>query len=84
MALRTAIGYLKQGDWKQAHEIVQSDESTFGCWAHGIVHMLEGDVANARYWYRRAHRSYPESPDASAEVAALAQALNDSNTEDAR
>jgi len=82
MALGTAIGYLKQGDWKQAHEIVQSDESTLGCWAHGIVHMLEGDVGNARYWYRRAHRSYPESPDASAEVAALAQALNDSNTED--
>lgn len=83
MALGTAIRYLKQGDWKRAHEIVQTDESTLGCWAHGIVHMLEGDFGNARYWYRRAHRSFPASQDASAEVAALAQALKDSTAKDA-
>ena len=77
MALGTAIRYLKQGDWKRAHEIVQTDESTFGCWAHGIVHMMEGDIGNARYWYRRAHRSYPAGTDATAELAALAQAWKD-------
>lgn len=77
MSLGTAIRYLKQGDWEHAHTIVQSDESPFGCWAHGIVHMMEGDVGNARYWYRRAHRAYPATADAKVELAALAQAWKD-------
>ena len=48
-----------KGDWQKAHAIVQNDASSLGCWAHGIVHMLEGDLGNARYWYRRAHRAFP-------------------------
>ena len=77
MTVGTAIRYLKQGNWKRAHEIVQADESTFGCWAHGIVHLIEGDIGNARYWYRRAHRSFPADNDAAAELAVLAQAWKD-------
>ena len=77
MALGTAIRHLRHGDWQKAHVIVQADESTFGCWAHGIVHMMEGDYGNARYWYRRAHRSYPAGNDTTAEVAALARAWKD-------
>ena len=74
MPLGTAIRYLEHGDWQRAHEIVQADESTFGCWAHGVVHLMEGDVGNARYWYRRAHRAYPADVDAASELAALALA----------
>ena len=55
----------KKGDWQKAHAIVQNDESQLGCWAHGIVHMLEGDLGNARYWYRRARpRRFPRERDA--------------------
>ena len=82
MALGTAIRYLKQGDWQRAHEIVQADESTLGCWAHGIVHLIEGDIGNARYWYRRAHRSFPASADTASELAALTQALKDATAKD--
>jgi hypothetical protein len=71
MTLDTAIKHLQQGDWQKAHAIVQDDESAMGCWAHGIVHMLEGDMSNARYWYRRAGRPFPREPDASAEIDAL-------------
>lgn len=77
MSVGTAIRYLKRGDWERAHTLVQSDESAFGCWAHGIVHMMEGDVGNARYWYRRAHRPYPTEADAAVELAALAEAWKD-------
>jgi Tfp pilus assembly protein PilF len=53
--LRRALALLEQGDWQAAHKIVQQDEdSPLACWAHGIAHMLEGDTANARYWYREA------------------------------
>ena len=82
MPLGTAIRHLKQGDWKRAHEIVQQDESALGCWAHGIVHMMEGDIGNARYWYRRAHRAYPTTADTASELAALTQALKDATAKD--
>jgi hypothetical protein len=71
MALNTAIRHLKKGDWAKAHAVVQNDASHMGCWAHGIVHMLEGDLGNARYWYRRAGRPFPRERDASAEIDAL-------------
>ena len=74
MALNTAIRHLKTGNWQKAHAVVQNDASEFGCWAHGIVHMLEGDVPNARYWYRRAGRSFARAQDPSAEIDALVTA----------
>ena len=48
MALGTAIRHLRKGDWSKAHTLVQNDESALGCWAHGIVHLMEGDLGNAR------------------------------------
>lgn len=78
MPIGTAIRYLKKGEWEKAHAIVQEDESQLACWAHGIVHMQEGDLSNARYWYRRAHRKFPETVDMQAEIAALATAVKES------
>jgi len=75
MAISTAIRHLQRGDWEKAHSIVQNDNSEMGCWAHGIVHMLEGDLGTARYWYRRAGRPFPREHDASAEIDALVMAL---------
>ena len=74
--MTSALGHLRRGDWQAAHEIVQQDEdSPLACWAHGIVHIMEGDLPNARYWYRQAQRALPAEPDARAEVAKLAAAL---------
>jgi hypothetical protein len=75
MALNTAIRHLQRGDWQKAHAIVQTDDTDMGCWAHGIVHMLEGDIGNARYWFRRAGRPFPRDRDASAEIDALVTML---------
>ena len=75
MPLGTAVRHLRKGDWSKAHEIVQHDDTELGCWAHGIVHMMEGDLGNARYWYRRAGRPFPRERDASAEIDALVTAL---------
>jgi len=72
--LRQAAALLTQGNWRAAHEIVQEDEeSRLACWAHGIVHLMEGDAANARYWYRKAGRRF--SDDVAAEIAALSESL---------
>lgn len=74
--LSKALGLLRQGDWEAAHKIVQRDEgSPLACWAHGIVHLMEGDVSNARYWYREAKREFPAKPSIDEEIRALSAAL---------
>jgi hypothetical protein len=73
-SLRKAVEHLEQGEWKAAHEIVQSDDSVHACWLHGIVHVLEGDLENARYWYRRAGR--PFSSDTAAELVAARKSIH--------
>ena len=74
MQLGTAIRHLKKGEWDKAHAIAQQDETKLGCWAHGIVHIVEGDLGNARYWYRRAGRVFPRGQDPCAEIDALVAA----------
>ena len=74
--LRQAVALLAAGDWQAAHLIVQEDEeSRLSCWAHGIVHLMEGDLANAGYWYRVAGRVLRKDVSIEAEIAALQEAL---------
>jgi hypothetical protein len=74
--IRTAARLLQEGDWRAAHAIVQEDEeSRLSCWAHGIVHLMEGDVPNARYWYRRAGRPLRDKVVIKDEIKALDEAL---------
>jgi hypothetical protein len=64
------------GDWKGAHEIVQvHEDDAMACWIHAVLHKIEGDAGNARYWYRRAGQAYEAYPDARAELAAIRAAL---------
>jgi hypothetical protein len=73
--LAKAIKLLEEGDWQGAHEIVQQDEkSALACWAHGIVHVMEGDLPNARYWYRAAARPFREPFGLAEEISALKSA----------
>jgi len=74
--LSAALDLLEQGDWKAAHAIVQKDEaSPLACWAHGIVHLMEGDVSNARYWYRQAGRAFPGKASIQDEIKTLKESL---------
>ena len=58
------------GAWQEAHEIVQDENSALAAWLHGIVHILEGDLDNARYWYRKAGRVFPGRDAVQEELAA--------------
>ena len=70
--MNDAISHLDAGDWEAAHKIVQNDSTANGSWAHGIVHIMEGDLRNAGYWYRRAGRALPAAGvDVATEIAAL-------------
>ena len=75
--LHDAITLLEKGDWDAAHTIVQNDDSAPGAWAHGIAHMLEGDLKNAGYWYGRAGRELTVDTQIDDEIAALKASVAD-------
>lgn len=54
--IKAAIERLQAGDWDGAHAVVQDDPSSDAAWIHAHLHRIEGDLANAAYWYRRAGR----------------------------
>jgi hypothetical protein len=74
-ALAKALDFLAAGQWERAHEIVQEDKSELAAWLHGVVHTLEGDLDNARYWYRRTSREFPGPEAVQREIAAARLAL---------
>jgi hypothetical protein len=75
-SLRRAVELLTAGDWEGAHAIVQDDPSPLAAWMHGIVHLLEGDVSNARYWYGCAGRAFPGESAVREEIEAARAAAD--------
>lgn len=74
--LRQAIDALKVGDWNRAHEIVQRHEDDpLACWMHALLHKIEGDAANSRYWYSQTPHSYDEFTETEQELTAIERAL---------
>ena len=51
-----ALWYTKNGDWEAAHGIAQDIETPMGSWLHALMHLIEGDLGNARYWFVEAGR----------------------------
>jgi hypothetical protein len=78
--LGRALDHLAAGEWEKAHDLVQGDESTLAAWLHGIVHTIEGDLDNARYWYRKAERRFPGPDAVTAEIEAARARLGSSPT----
>lgn len=58
-------------EWDRAHKIVQEMSDPLACWVHAILHKIEGDASNSRYWYRQTNgRRYEDFDDARAELSA--------------
>ena len=54
-ALRKATELALADRWHEAHGLVQQLESDrTAAWIHAVLHKIEGDLENSRYWYRRA------------------------------
>jgi len=49
-----ALWWAAKDDWNAAHAIVMDHDEADCAWVHAHLHRVEGDEANARYWYRRA------------------------------
>lgn len=70
--LHDAINAALAGEWDRAHKIVQRDEiDPLACWIHAVLHKIEGDAGNSRYWYARTAHSYQDFADPQKELAAI-------------
>jgi len=56
--LHDVLDHLRAGRWNEAHQLVQSDDSPLSAWLHGILHLQEGDLEDAEYWYGLADRHF--------------------------
>lgn len=59
--LLQALWHEARGDWDRAHKLTQKQDSPEAAWVHAYLHRKEGDLSNARYWYRRAGRNEPQA-----------------------
>lgn len=49
-----ALWHAKKGNWDTAHNIAQEIHTPLGSWIHALLHLIEGDIGNAGYWFHRA------------------------------
>jgi hypothetical protein len=70
--LLDAIDAALKGEWDRAHKIAQQDENDpLACWVHAVLHKIEGDAGNSRYWYSRTTHAYGDFADAMQELVAI-------------
>jgi hypothetical protein len=70
--LLRALDLALANDWEAAHQLVQQyDSDETAAWTHAVLHKIEGDPSNARYWYRRANRMDHVSDEPRAELLAI-------------
>ena len=71
-----AVDLALAGKWDEAHEIAQRHEGAAAAdWLHAVLHKIEGDGANARYWYGRTVHTFEAFPDPKDELIALRASL---------
>ncbi len=56
--LREVLAHMRADRWLEAHKLVQDDASELAAWLHGILHIQEGDLEDAEYWYGKANRPF--------------------------
>jgi len=70
--LLQAVELALAGKWDAAHQLVQQyEDDATAAWIHAVLHKMEGDLGNARYWYRRAGRMDHVAEEPRAELAAI-------------
>ncbi len=74
-ALLRAVDLAMKGEWDDAHRIVQEYEDEFACRIHAVLHKMEGDESNSRYWYRKAGREFDPTATPAEELVLIKNEL---------
>jgi hypothetical protein len=70
--LLKAVELALASEWDAAHDLVQEyEDDATAAWIHAVLHKIEGDLSNSRYWYRRADRMDRVTEEPRAELAVI-------------
>lgn len=69
--LKRAVSLALAGEWDASHRIVQDIDDPDARWIHAVLHKIEGDAWNSRYWYAKTSASYEDYPDPIEELRAI-------------
>lgn len=76
-ALLRAVRLALDDEWDASHRIAQDYSDTTANWLHAVLHKIEGDEWNSRYWYARtAGKNYEDYADAQDELLQIQQLLS--------
>ncbi len=75
--LTTAIDLAIEGQWDASHRIVQQRDDQTAAWIHAVLHKMEGDLGNSRYWYGRAEKMACADREPLAELREIRASLAD-------
>ena len=75
--LTVAVTAAINGDWQTAHNIAQDyEDSNTANWLHAVLHKIEGDVSNSKYWYAKTKsKSFEDFGDVTLELEAILRDL---------
>ncbi len=75
-ALNAAVKAMLDGDWDTSHKIAQDYSDAMANWLHAVLHKIEGDEWNSKYWYARtAGRKYEDFVNAQDELVEIQRLL---------
>ena len=57
-----ALWRAARNEWDDAHALAQAAQGPDAAWVHAHLHRIEGDLANAAGWYRRAGKPVCDAP----------------------
>lgn len=69
------LALMRQGSWDEAHNLVQLDDSSSAAWLHALLHVWEGDLEDAEYWYGKSGRNFRSRGTLNEELDALEASL---------
>ncbi len=75
-ALLAAVQASLDNDWDKSHRIAQDYSDSTANWIHAVLHKIEGDEWNSKYWYARtAGKKYEDFSEANQELKAILNSL---------
>ena len=76
IALQAAVQAALAGDWNKSHKIAQDYHDNTANWLHAVLHKIEGDTFNSRYWYAKTNgKKFEDYSDAQLELIAIQNSL---------
>lgn len=64
------------GEWDASHKVVQEFSDHYANWIHAVLHKIEGDEWNSKYWYQRTNgKQYEDYADPQKELLAIQDSL---------